>query len=156
MYDYEFFPQKVWPISAKGALILSLLGHRQWTRPQIHRRRLYVRTRKISQSFKFLFKFIIQLLPGMRRGNREYLLCLRICVLGRSETVVLQHAEGSACSWTSSAPWLWHQNAEHWRRVRRWYWEVPRKNASTAWKTISIFCMILFPFFPFFVFELHT
>ena len=39
-----------------------------------------------------------QLLPGMRLGNCNYLLHLLISVLGRSETVVLRHAEGSARS----------------------------------------------------------
>ena len=39
-----------------------------------------------------LFRFH-HLLPGMWHGDYNYLLRLRICVLGRSETIVLRHAE---------------------------------------------------------------
>ena len=80
----------------------------------------------------------------MWRGNRDYLLRVRIFVLGRTEKVVLRrHAEGSACSWTSSSPWLRHQNTEQWRRNKCRYRDVSRRNASTAWRTISIFRKIL-------------
>ena len=101
---------------------------------------------KIFSVISILFKFHHQVLPGMWRGNLDYLLWLRIrglCGLGRSETVVLRHAEGNACSWASSAPWLRYQNAERWRRDKRWYRDVSRRNVSTAWTTISIFCKIL-------------
>ena len=87
------------------------------------------------------FTQVYQLLARMWRGNRDYILCLRIFVPGRSETVVLWHTERSACSWTSSA--LWFRHFERWRRDKRWYWDVSWRNASTAWRTISIFCKIL-------------
>ena len=98
-------------------------------------------------SVVWIFIFIFyQLLPGMWRGNRGFFLRLRFCVLGCSERVVLRHAEGSARSWTPSAPWLWHQNTERRRGGKRWYRDVSRRNASTAWRTIDIFCKI-FSFF---------
>ena len=84
----------------------------------------------------------------MWRGNRDYLLRLRIFVLGRTEKVVLRrHAEGSACSWTSSTPWLRDQSTEQWRRNKCRYRDFSRRNASTAWRTISIFRKILSFFF---------
>ena len=101
-----------------------------------------MRKDKIFSFVSILLKFH-QLLSGMWCGNCDYLLRLRFCVFGRIETLVLRHAEGGAYSWTSSAPWLRHQNAERWRRDKRWYRDVSRGNASTAWKTISIFCRIL-------------
>ena len=79
----------------------------------------------------------------MWRGNRDYLLCLRFCVLGRTETVLLRHAERNACSWTTSTPWLRHRNAERWGRDKQWYRNVSQRNVGTTWKTISIFCKIL-------------
>ena len=85
----------------------------------------------------------------MWRDNRNYLLRLRICVLGRNETVVLRHAEGSSCSWTSSAFWLWHWNPEQRRRGKCWNRSVSRGNAGAAWKTIGILCKSTLPS-PFF------
>ena len=82
-------------------------------------------------------------------GNLGYLLCLRIRGLrglGRIKTLVLRDAEGIPCSWTSTAPRIRHQNAERWRRRKRWYRDVSRRNASTAWRAICIFCKILFSF----------
>ena len=101
-----------------------------------------IRKDKIFSVIGILFKFH-QLHPRMWRGNRDYLLRLRFCVLGRSDTMVLRLAEGSACPWTSSAPWLRHQNAGQWRRDKCWYRDFSRRNVNTAWKTISIFCKIL-------------
>ena len=75
--------------------------------------------------------------------NRKYLLRLRFCVLGRNETVVLRYAEGSLCSWTSSASSLRDWNPERWRRDKRSYRDVSWGNAGTAWKTIRILCKIL-------------
>ena len=100
---------------------------------------------KIFSVVSILFKFP-QLLPWMWRGNRDYLLCLWISVLERIETIFLRLAEGTACSWTSSAPWLRHQNAERGRRNKQRYRDVSWENATTVWRTISIFCKIL-PFF---------
>ena len=80
-----------------------------------------------------------QLLPWMWRRYSGYFLCLWICILGRIETVLLWQAEGTACSWTSSTPRLRHKNAERWRRDRQWYRDISRRNASTAWRTISVF-----------------
>ena len=86
-----------------------------------------------------------QLFPWMWRRDSGYFLCLWICILGRIETVLLWQAEGTACSWTSSTPRLRHKNAERWRRDRQWYRDISRRNASTAWRTISVFRKI-FPF----------
>ena len=91
----------------------------------------------------------------MWRSNRDYLLLVRFWLLGCSETVVLRHEEGSACSWTSFTPWLRLQNPEQRRRVKRWYRDVSGRNASTAWRTISIFCKNLSFFSSFFAFECH-
>ena len=123
---------------------LWMLGLRCRARPQIPWRGLFVRTKKKFSSVVSILLTFHQPFPGMWRGNRDYLLRLRICVLGRSETVVLRYAEGSACSWTSSAPWLRHQNAKYWRRDKRWYRDVSWRNASTTWKTISIICKFFF------------
>ena len=98
---------------------------------------------KINSAFSILFTFH-QLPAGMWCGDRDYLLYLRICVLGRSQTMVFRSAEGGACSWTSSTSWLRHKNAKQWRRDKRWYRDISRKNASTVWPTISIFCEFLF------------
>ena len=76
----------------------------------------------------------------MWRGSRYYLLRLRICVLGRNETVVNQHEEGSTRSWTSSVRWFRHRQR---RRCKHWYWDVSRRDVSTAWKAISILGNIL-------------
>ena len=119
------------------------LGCRYQYFPQSHGRRLYVRT-EISV-ISILFKFH-QFLPWMWCGYRDHLICLWISVLGGIESVFLWHAEGTACSWASSAHWLWHQNSEQWRRDEHWYRDVSPRNASTARRTISIFCKIL-PFF---------
>ena len=102
----------------------------------------------ILSVINILFNFA-QLLSGVWCNNCNYFLYLRNCVFGRSETVVLRHAEGSPCSWTSSACWLRRQNSEPWRRGNHWYRDVSRGNASTAWKTIGILCKI--SFFPFLV-----
>ena len=75
--------------------------------------------------------------------NHKYLLRLRLCVLGRNETMVIRHAKGNFCSWTSSASWLRHRNPERRRRGKRWYRDVSRGNASTTWKRICILCRIL-------------
>ena len=75
--------------------------------------------------------------------NHKYLLRLWICDLGRNETMVRRHAEGSLCSWTSFAFWLRHWNPEGRRRGKRWYRDVSGGDASTAWKRIRIFCKIL-------------
>ena len=83
-----------------------------------------------------------QLLPWMWRRYSGYFLCLWICILGRIETVLLWQAEGTACSWTSSTPRFRHQNTERWRRDRKWYRDVSQRNATTAWRTISVFCKI--------------
>ena len=93
-----------------------------------------------------LFKFH-QFLPWMWCGYRDHLICLWISVLGGIESVFLWHAEGTACSWASSAPWLWHQNSEQWRRDEQWYRDVSRSNANTARRTTSIFCRYLLFFF---------
>ena len=141
MYDYEFYPQKVWLIWANCAHIKCIFRSSS-SDSYTNSWQEVIRKDKFFSFVCDLFK-LNQLLPGMWWSNCDYLLRLRICFLGRSETVVLRHAEGSACPWTSPAPWLWYQNAERWRRDKRWYRDVSQRNASKAWKTISIFCKIL-------------
>ena len=101
-----------------------------------------IRKVKIFSVITILFKYH-QLLPGMWRVNCDYVLRLRTFVVGRNEAMVLRHEEGSACSGTSSALWLRHQNAQRWRRDKQWHRDVPRRNGSTAWKKIGISCEIL-------------
>ena len=58
--------------------------------------------------------------------------------------MVLRHAEGSSCPWTSSAFWFRHWTPEHRRRGKCCYRDVSRANAATTWQTISILCKIFF------------
>ena len=101
-----------------------------------------MRKYKFPQVASILFNFA-QLLPGMRRDNRIYLLRIRIRIFGRNETVVLRHAEGSSCSWTTSTFWLCHWNPELRRRSKYWYRSVSQGNAGTVWKAIGILCKFL-------------
>lgn len=75
----------------------------------------------------------------MRRGNGNlsYLLRLRIRVLGCRETVVLKHAQGSAC-YSTSGYGTKTQNNEELTNIDTGHRDVSRRNTSTAWKSISI------------------